>query len=344
MRKIAVIGHLDWQSNHMIGAVVKARNILEELQTESMEYVGSLDIYEWRKHKAKVFAGIISTFMSYRNIILVCSNTNNLLMKLFSLLKKVFQNCIHYCVVGGDMADNLAQTPEIIPALKCIDYFYVETKDCVAGLKNLGFKNVVLLKNFKRIEAVSKDELSRDYQPPYKFCTFSRVVKQKGISDAISAIEEINNVAGKTVCVLDIFGPIETDYKDEFETILQRSMACRYKGIVESSESVNILKYYYCLLFPTLFQTEGIPGTIVDAYAAGIPVIASDWFRCRQIVDDYKTGLIYEFGSKKDLIAKINEVIDESFDIYQMKINCVEKFAEYQSDVAIKPLIERVKD
>ena len=34
MKKVVVIGHMDWQGNNMIGAVVKARNIYEKLQDE----------------------------------------------------------------------------------------------------------------------------------------------------------------------------------------------------------------------------------------------------------------------------------------------------------------------
>ena len=51
----------------------------------------------------------------------------------------------------------------------------------------------------------------------------------------------------------------------------------RYCGIKDPKDSVKTLKNYFALVFPTRFYTEGIPGTIIDAYYAGVPVIASKW-------------------------------------------------------------------
>ncbi|MFR3494185.1 MAG: glycosyltransferase [Blautia sp.] len=51
----------------------------------------------------------------------------------------------------------------------------------------------------------------------------------------------------------------------------------RYKGMVPFNQSTEVLKNYDALLFPTYYEGEGFAGTIIDAFAAGLPVIASDW-------------------------------------------------------------------
>src|SRR5690606_29973646 len=89
---------------------------------------------------------------------------------------------------------------------------------------------------------------------------------------------------------------IDEKYIGRFEEIKKEFPSyIRYKGSVNYVDSVDVLKKYFALLFPTQFKTEGIPGTIIDAYAAGLPVIASEWDSAHEIIDQGSTGYIYEF-------------------------------------------------
>jgi hypothetical protein len=44
---------------------------------------------------------------------------------------------------------------------------------------------------------------------------------------------------------------------------------CKYCGIIDSHKSVDALKSYLALLFPTHWKHEGIPGTVIDALSVG---------------------------------------------------------------------------
>lgn len=344
MKKVTVIGHLDWNGNDMIGAVVKARNIYEELKKQINEVqVGNVDIYEWRKRKIQVFTEIIKAFSLYKNIVLVCSDTSMILMKFFSLMKSVFKNRIHYCVVGGDIAELLHAHPEQIKTLRCIDEFYVETADCVTGLKTMGISSVRLLRNFKRIEPLDESQLKYIFTEPYCFCTFSRVIEQKGITDAILAIDRVNKEKGRKICALDIYGPIDESYKEKFFQLLKENDVVKYRGVVDANESVDVLKNYYCLLFPTKYQTEGIPGTIIDGFAAGTPVICADWIKCRQIVTDGENGIVYPFNDFDGLVNKINYAIEHTEIICGLKKKCIESYSIYMPENAIMPLLQQIE-
>lgn len=344
MKKVAVIGHLDWSENHMIGAVVKARNILLQLQKQYGDgEVGSVDIYKWRQHKGDVLKGIIRTFAGYKNIVLVCSDTSVALMQLFRVLKSVFKNNILYCVVGGNMPELLEENPQQIKALSIVNSFFVETRDCIENMNRIGISNVELCRNFKSIEPVSEKELKLNLAKPVKFCTFSRVVEEKGITDAIKAVIQINEAAKDTICKLDIYGSIEPEYKNVFERLLKDNCYVTYMGTVDSEKSVQVLKDYYCMLFPTKFQTEGIPGTIIDAFAAGIPVICSNWKRCSQIVTDGIDGIVYPFGKYQGLVKSIKEAIEKPDYIETLKRGSLKSFNLYSAEVAIKPLVKAIK-
>jgi hypothetical protein len=60
-----------------------------------------------------------------------------------------------------------------------------------------------------------------------------------------------------------------------------------------------VLKDYFALLFPTHFYTEGIPGTVIDAYAAGIPVISAKWESYSDVIDEGVTGIGYKDGAER---------------------------------------------
>mgnify|MGYP002239410386 CR=1 FL=1 len=48
---------------------------------------------------------------------------------------------------------------------------------------------------------------------------------------------------------------------------------------------------YDIMLFPTYWYGEGFPGIVMDAYIAGLPLIASDWNINTEVITE-KTGII----------------------------------------------------
>ena len=105
-------------------------------------------------------------------------------------------------------------------------------------LEKKGFQNVLILPNFKSIQILDVHELVYSNKKPLKLCTFSRVMKEKGIEDAIKAIEKFNRNAGELVFELDIYGQIDGNQAEWFEKIkkripefykIQRRCSCRAK-------------------------------------------------------------------------------------------------------------------
>ena len=190
---------------------------------------------------------------------------------------------------------------------------------------------------------------------PKSFCTFSRVIKEKGITMAIESIARINNMCDdlnfnnrneiEIIAKLDIYGPVGEDYKKEFFDLLEKySKFVEYKGVVNPSDSAKIISQYYCLLFPTLFATEGIPGTIIDSYFAGTPIIASEWNSCYDILNN-DCALIYDFQSyEKGLLECIIAFINMEEKIYlRMTDNCFIESKKYEMENVIYQLINEMR-
>ena len=78
-----------------------------------------------------------------------------------------------------------------------------------------------------------------------------------------------------------------------------------YGGKVPFDKSVDILKNYFALLFPTYYDGEGFAGTLIDAFSAGVPVIASDWKYNAEIVNE-KVGIVYSAKDRKAVLQLSN--------------------------------------
>ena len=244
-------------------------------------------------------------------------------------------------VIGGGFHEEMRTNKCISSIAKKLDGIIVETNTMVNKLHEQCFDNIYHLNNFKKLDIVKKKDINFEYTLPLPICTFSRVLKEKGIEDIINAVKKLNQQENKVVYSLDIYGQIDEKYKKEFEKKMKYFPEyIRYKGVVEYDKSVQTIKNYYLLAFPTLYRTEGVPGTIIDAYASGVPVVASNWDSYQDVIDNNKTGIIFNMGDVDDLIEKLRQLYLNPEIVIKMKYNCIEKALEYSTDFVIDKLIE----
>ena len=194
--------------------------------------------------------------------------------------------------------------------------------------------NVFVMKNFKIIKSVDK---VKPLEQKIKLCFFARVMKEKGIEDAIKCVEEL-----KENVIFDIYGPIDINYEDRFNEILKTLPEnINYRGVIDFEKSTEILKEYDILLFPTKFKTEGIPGTIIDAYASGLAIIASKWDNYSEIIDDGITGIGFEINNYNDFKEKLIDLLNDENKIMLLKNNALKKFSNFSTE-EIKVLESRL--
>lgn len=278
-------------------------------------------------------------------VILPAHNGLVVLSKLLSKLNKLFHRRLHYSVIGGWLQDFLPNHPDVMKALHEFTGIYVETKTMMNALQKLGFTNVYVVPNCKPLSIIKKNDLETSYSKPYKLVTFSRVTEKKGIGTAADIVMKLNKKYGRKVFTLDIYGPVDPGEDERWFAELQKSFtdAITYRGNAPFDKSVEILSGYFALLFPTQYFTEGIPGTIIDAYAAGVPVIASKWKSFADVVEDGVTGLGYDFNTTADIEKIMDKIITEPSIITDLKQGCVRKANDFLPQNAIKPLIDRIK-
>ena len=342
MKNTVVIGQLHFKKNDMIGAVVKTRNIyyalLEKYGSDLISYV---DIWGGKKRIAIVFAEVFKAFKKCENIIWVTSAIKGPYVFYISLLQKIFKRRIIYIPIGVRISGRIAKDSKARKRLSFCSAFLPESKQNCSELQSMGFPEVYLLRNFKSVKTLGRSYDSLHHNMTVmSFCTFSRVTKEKGITDAIIAISRAQELVSNIRFELHIYGGIDPDYKEEFESLLKKYSFVVYEGSVNSDDAVLTLEKHDVLLFPTRFPDEGIPGTIIDAFAAGIPIISSKWLYFDDILEDHKTALGYDYHNVDSLVDTIIYAAKNIDELINIGRNGHKEYEKYDSS-AVLPVLEK---
>lgn len=339
-RHIGVVGHFTENAD---GQTVKTNILVSALNTElGAGSIVKIDTHGGVKALPNVLLLLLKNFSRCKALIMLpAQNGVKVFSPIFVILGKLFGRKIHYVVIGGWLPEMTKRKKWLAYFLKKFDGIYVETSSMKNALETQGFKSVFIMPNFKDLQILQEKDLVYTTKEPFAFCTFSRVMKEKGIEDAVTAIICLNKTAGKTVATLDIYGKIDNGYEEHFaELKLSFPSYIRYKGVFPPNKSVEILKNYFALLFPTYYEGEGFAGTLLDALSAGVPVIASDWKYNKEIVRDNKTGVLI----KNSLLDEIKKAVGCPARFNAFKLQCLQEAKKYSPKIAIIPIVNKLSE
>lgn len=125
-----------------------------------------------------------------------------------------------------------------------------------------------------------------------------RLVPEKGVSTMVAAWRHLTCSVPLRICGE---GPLLGDLQAQL--VLWDSQTITFAGRIARTELINEMKKARFLLFPSEWY-ESFPMTIVEAFACGIPVIASRLGAMQEIVSDGITGLLFNPGDPMDLAQK----------------------------------------
>ena len=347
MSKVCIVGHFGGNNKFYDGQTVKTKNLYRAIKDRFNGTVNKTDTYGWKKNPIFFFIKcLISIKKNDSIIVLPAHNGVKIIIPLFVFFNKIYHKKLFYVVIGGWLPSLLKDNKKLLKKMKKLNSIFVETEYMKNELNKMGLNNIEILLNFKDIKPVISSVMTKKESSSIilRSCIFSRVIYEKGIEDAINVISNINKTSAKKKCTLDIYGPIGDDYINRFNNIMKNSPEfINYKGIVDSSKSVETIQKYDILSFPTKFKTEGLPGTIIDSYCAGVPVMTSNWNSAKEFVIEEKTGFIYKFNDTDDLYYKIIKLMDDLAQLNTMRRNCIEFSKKFNEENAIIPLLNKIK-
>jgi len=160
-----------------------------------------------------------------------------------------------------------------------------------------------------------------------RFVFISHISSGKGVPDLFDISDLL-----PADCVIDIYGPLGFDIPPSRIEALGRRHAANYMGPIPPEKVSDTMRSYDVLLLPTRLRTEGYPGVILEAYASGLPVIASDCGAIGEIVDS-RSGLLIEPGNQGQLLQQIMKIHSDHALFHRLRAGALEKAAQFDSSV-----------
>lgn len=342
--KVGIIGRFGFGKNLLNGQTIKTKTLVNALSSRlGAEKLHLLDTYGGMKMLLRLpFQCAYAMSRCKDLVILPAYKGIRVIAPMLVFLNIFYGRKLHYVVIGGWLCNLLQGKPVLARCLKRFDVIYAETTSMKRNLEALGFRNVVWMPNFKALDVQKTDSREQRDEEHCRLCTFSRVMREKGIETAVKAVKMVNERSGRDLYCLDIYGQVDPAQQKWFAQ-LQKSFPpfVRYCGEVPFDRSVSVLCRYDALLFPTAFYTEGIPGTVIDAYAAGIPVIASEWENYSDIIDE-ETGIGYPFGEPEGLSRTLLDLEGNTEKLKTMREACIRKAYDFLPEAGIRVLLSRL--
>lgn len=318
-RRVILIGRINC-SHLPIGGETGKNQVLVSVLQKYVDVV-ALDFYR-NKKRPWVYLQTLWALLRYSQATIILSTTaSNIypLLKAFKMLG-VKRKIIHW-IIGGEF-DRFVEAGRFdLEVLNVAEWHLVQSKVMAAHLRKSGLKGVKYIPNFRKMPDL---HLKHVYHPDgmVRFVYMSRIMKEKGVGEILQCAERLNALSYHSMYIIDFYGYLDELFQSEFSQVIQKLPNVNYKGVLNLKDMAGyeILASYHAMLFPTFHPSEGIAGAIIDAYIAGVPVIASDWNHNREVVKDGETGIIVPSRDTDALFEVMKNIIEDR--------TCMEHLAE----------------
>lgn len=296
-RRILVLGYFGFKTNQLDGQTIKTRNVYRLLSERCDCEVRYSDTQEFR-YGIKPIARFFNDLLECDSlVILPCLNNLKYIFPMAYILSMPFNYDIIHIGIGGWHDKYLKRWPLIRNMLSKIKINLLETEITAQRLHDLfKFKNVAVFPNF-RFDECKRVTSSKANSKKLQLVFLARVNMKKGLDTLAELCKKFSLTGDSDKITMSIYGPIDSEEDESFlhNEIVDKFDFADYGGALDPSKINETLQNYDIFLFPTHYYTEGFPGSILDAYNAGIPVLATNWEHARQFVKHGKNGYVVDF-------------------------------------------------
>lgn len=312
------------------GETMKNQQLLRRLEALGVKcYVA--DFFGWRKHPW-TFLYLAWLMVAHRSATLIISTSlgnSYPLMRVLKLLKWR-QPTIHW-VIGGVFAEKVEQGIFRSDVVGRMNWTIVESEKMKRQLENIGMRNIVFLPNFK---SLPKLPIKQKRAGKLKLVFVSRIIPDKGCDYIIDSAQRLNSMGfGDRYCI-DFYGKIDESYQSTFEKRVKECGTVEYRGYLNLMEQAGYdqLATYDAMLFPTYWKGEGFAGIFIDAFCAGLPIIASRWAHNEEFIRDGETGILIPPHDVEALTQTIKDCISGQYPLDDMAKACQREATRYDVD------------
>ena len=149
------------------------------------------------------------------------------------------------------------------------------------------------------------------------------ISKRKGIGDLLAALDAMGGARELAVLIVGPdYGEIE-DFERTISRINARrnGVTVRYLGAQEKVP--GFLELADALVIPS--YSEGMANVVLESFASGVPVLASDIAANRELVSP-ENGMTFRVGDREDLIRTIEAMAGKTYDASGIRSAAVKKY------------------
>lgn len=186
-----------------------------------------------------------------------------------------------------------------------VDYFVTPTEFTRNKLIEGGFDPSKVVKIPTFIDAVN---IEPHYSNEGYLLFLGRLVPEKGVKYAIKALTYLTKYPDLK---LKVTGTLSENDTEITEIICENGLEDRveFVGFRSGKDLEELISNCICLLCPAIWY-ENMPNTVLEAYAYGKPVIASNIGCFPELICEDKTGFLFEPKNAADLAAKIEKMME----------------------------------
>lgn len=331
--KINIIGCFGYHNNQLDGQTIKSRCIYEIVRSHDYD-VRLSDTQEIRIDKSKI-GRFISNILHCKTIVLIPGANNvKVLFPIIFCISKLLGHKIILIAVGGWLDNKYRQWKLHRFIGKKVDATLVENNRLVTTLKDeFGIKNVEKIPNFRAATSFYPKE---NVNGPLRLVFMARVHKNKGLEYIENLAKHIEDNYKSGQISIDFYGQINPADEGYFlKELVNKYKFIEYHGVLAPDDIVEVLHRYDAMLLPTKYYTEGLPGSILDAYRSSLPVIVTKWKFADEFVTDGITGFILPFENPNKLLCeKIDWLYNNREELYNLQKGAYQESINYTPEKA----------
>ncbi len=245
-----------------------------------------------------------------------------------SLLNSVRYRCVQNSL-GASVVNYFAtKYHEFKGYFDLIPYFIVPSSFTKGKMVEAGFDPSKLLHipTFVKHESVSSETKNN------KILYIGRLDETKGLSVLLNAIKYINTKYPNVNFECSITGDGEINYVKGLKSFVgeNKLKTVKFIGHVDKTVIDSHIKESIALITPSIWY-DNMPNAVLESFALGTPVIASNIGSLPELVVDGRTGLLFEPGNSIDLAVKIVQLVERPDMALELGRNAYEFVQELNS-------------
>lgn len=312
-------------------AYINMKKLIEKTKPDLVQGFGVTKHLSYSIFKAAKEMGI-PTIMRLSDYAILCPNSSavdgrgeicsDFACSKSDFKKAVMRKCIHDSALASIIGKSEVKINIALEVYKkYVDYFIAPSR----FIRNIFMEHLKIspqrisyLPIF--IDAVNcSSECNNDY-----FLYAGRLSNEKGVKTLLKAFS-INK--GNKIVIAGT-GPEEINLKRYAQ---EQCVNAEFIGFQNFEKLQVLISNCKAVIIPSEWY-ENSPNIILEAYACGKPVIGSCIGGIPELIENYKTGLLFEMGNAEDLAEKIRYILDDRSRTDEMGKNAKElvntRFAE----------------